>query len=289
MNICTPNPCLNEGNCSIISATLTKCTCKSGFSGSFCQFKNSCFSNPCQNNGFCSNFNNQYICSCANNFSGFNCEINTLLVCSSASCFNGGTCSINPSTSLTTCQCAPSYTGSRCEQLFNPCFDANNSPICLNSASCTINYLTSPYYQCSCRYGYSGVNCGIVATTTKFTVTTRFYDKCDDQNSFICQYYKSAKLCSNSYFINGQTVNNYCPKSCQLCGSVATTTTACVDTNGNCPVWNLLGYCNRLPDPYICKKSCGICWFLSSFIFIFRLTIKMLFFSLGIQHKLNSK
>ena len=175
-------------------------------------------------------------------------------------CLNGGTCSINPLNNLTICQCLPSYTGSNCERIFNPCFDSNNNPICLNNAECTINYSNPPYYSCSCRYGYNGNQCQNRVTNPKFTVTTISILNCIDQNPTQCQYCKVNNLCSDSYSINGQSILLYCPKSCKLCGTNGTTTTpACIDSNGNCPVWSILNLCGSLPNPYVCRKSCGLC------------------------------
>ncbi len=111
-----------------------------------------------------------------------------------------------------------------------------------------------------CKYGYSGANCQTIVTNTKFTVTTQLIVNCVDQDTVICLKYKSLNLCSDSYTINGQTINMYCPKTCGLCGTNTTNTTpACVDADGNCPVYSVIGYCGRLPDPYVCRKSCQLC------------------------------
>ncbi len=258
--LCFPNPCLNQGSCVVSNLNTASCKCSSNYTGNICQYNNPCVSNPCLNFGICKSINNQFTCQCNNNFTGSFCQINLNLQCTSTSCLNGGTCSINPMTNLTMCQCLPSYTGSNCGQLFNPCFDSNNNPICLNSGACTVNYLIPPYYSCSCKYGFNGNQCQNVVTNPKFTVTTISILNCVDQNPTTCQYYKSRNLCSNSYSINGQSVNTYCPKSCQLCGTnVTTTTPACIDSNGNCRVWSLMNLCARLPNPYVCRKSCSLC------------------------------
>ncbi len=149
--------------------------------------------------------------------------------------------------------------GSRCETFFNPCFDSNNQQVCQNGATCITNYAQSPFYQCTCKFGYTGQNCSTVVSTTRFTVTTQTITNCTDQNSLTCQFYRNQNLCSNSFLINGVTVNSYCPRSCGLCGSSTRTSPPCLDSNSNCVVWSLVGFCPRLPDPNICRKSCGLC------------------------------
>jgi hypothetical protein len=254
---------LNQGKCVSINLYIAKCLCSSNYTGNICQFNNLCRSNPCLNNGNCISFNNnEYTCQCNSNFTGLLCQINLNLQCTSTFCLNGGTCLTNSMTNLTMCQCAPSYTGSNCQQLFNPCFNTNNNPICLNSGLCTINYLNPPFYTCSCKNGYSGNQCQNKVTNPKFTVTTISILNCIDQNPTTCKYLKLNNLCSDSYSINGQSVKRYCPKSCQLCGTnstITTSTSSCIDSNSNCPIWSQLNLCSRLPNPYVCKKSCGIC------------------------------
>ncbi|CAF1030862.1 unnamed protein product, partial [Brachionus calyciflorus] len=52
------------------------CSCMTGFSGDICQTKNPCLPNPCQNNGICTIVGDTtYVCRCTSNFDGDNCSL----------------------------------------------------------------------------------------------------------------------------------------------------------------------------------------------------------------------
>eukprot|EP00494_Astrolonche_serrata_P024895 UN25155 len=68
---CDPNPCLNNGRCSINAAKDgTECTCGVGFEGETCEIEDLCNPNPCQNEGRC----DEGTCTCASQYYGENCE-----------------------------------------------------------------------------------------------------------------------------------------------------------------------------------------------------------------------
>jgi hypothetical protein len=51
------------------------CECQNGYWGDFCEFKNPCQPNPCNNNGECSIIgSNNYFCDCSPSCQGNNCE-----------------------------------------------------------------------------------------------------------------------------------------------------------------------------------------------------------------------
>jgi hypothetical protein len=80
----------------------------------------------------------------------------------------------------------------------------------------------------------------------------------------ICDYYAANNFCSNYYFLNGTPIPQYCPKSCHKCdlesGALAAESSRpCYDTQFTCQFWGTSGNCKRLPDPTICRKSCGLC------------------------------
>ncbi len=68
---CVPNPCLNNGNCSVINQ-ITTCTCKSGWTGKYCSNDiDECFTpNICYPNSYCINTPGSYSCTCLAGYTG---------------------------------------------------------------------------------------------------------------------------------------------------------------------------------------------------------------------------
>ncbi|XP_072390117.1 basement membrane-specific heparan sulfate proteoglycan core protein isoform X26 [Diabrotica undecimpunctata] len=72
---CSNKPCQNGGQCYPLSPTEYQCACASGFTGRNCETsENKCDPNPCENQGTCSLKNSQYVCDCALGFTGRNCD-----------------------------------------------------------------------------------------------------------------------------------------------------------------------------------------------------------------------
>ena len=143
---CDPNPCLNGGSCTNHSSSGFLCRCRTGYTGSQCQFK-TCFPNPCLNGGSCTNTSTGYRCNCMSGYVGSQCQIDR---CSINPCLNGGTC-IGYSSGYI-CNCPTGYEGNLCQFWacsVNPCL---NGGLCANSSS---------GYICRCKLGYSGSQCQI--------------------------------------------------------------------------------------------------------------------------------
>lgn len=276
--MCVPNPCQNQGICVILSSNSAVCQCSNFFTGFLCEYRNPCNDSPCSNGATCvvtgiSANTPIYRCVCPNGFTGLKCDININNQCTMNFCLNGGTCSINPITGLTRCACQPLYTGNRCEQIFNPCWNADNSPVCQNNAPCTINLGAPPFYQCLCGSGFFGTNCQFrISTTTSLPATTPFRPgngTCIDTDEAFCRNYADF-YCQDSFSVAIGTQRIpfviYCPKSCNRCDSAS----VCVDTQVACQNWPAFNLCSRLADifPHPCPKSCGICW--HNFIFILK-------------------
>ena len=87
---CNPEPCSNNGTCSIIGSTFD-CACPAGYSGSNCLIT-PCSSDPCLNDGSCEITGSEFDCLCPAGFSGDNCEITP---CTGDPCLNGGICQIS--------------------------------------------------------------------------------------------------------------------------------------------------------------------------------------------------
>lgn len=151
--------------------------------------------------------------------------------------------------------------GQRCETRFNPCFSAAGEPVCKNNGFCQVNLGVPPFYQCQCRFGFSGPNCETVATTTKFTTLSPTLGACIDRNPNVCPYYAANNYCSNLYYINQMPIPTYCAKSCNTCSANtnAPVTRPCTDSQFVCVYWASSGNCGRLPNPNLCRKSCGLC------------------------------
>lgn len=66
---CTKNLCKNGAKC-----LNTTCECKLGFSGRYCENRDSCSLQPCKNGGTCFSLKNSYRCSCSKGFFGKDCE-----------------------------------------------------------------------------------------------------------------------------------------------------------------------------------------------------------------------
>lgn len=182
-------------------------------------------------------------------FTGQTCQVDLNTVCTPQTCFNGGTCNINPQTGKNYCTCSIFYTGilfiafvwsvdllskiflfsgTRCETRFNPCI-SNGQNVCQNSGTCYLNYGASPFYQCRCRFGYTGTNCEVSITTTTVSSTAFL---CVDRDTSSCPIYARFNYCSNLYYIYGVPVPTYCPVSCKRCSTGPGTTTAkpCIDS-----------------------------------------------------------
>ena len=74
---------------------------------------NECNSNPCDHSGTCLDYINEYICSCAQGFTGVSCETD-IEECDSSPCENGATCN-EAEVNLFTCNCAAEYMRNTCE------------------------------------------------------------------------------------------------------------------------------------------------------------------------------
>uniref|UniRef100_A0A915Q329 Uncharacterized protein n=1 Tax=Setaria digitata TaxID=48799 RepID=A0A915Q329_9BILA len=116
VDYCQPlNPCLNEGICQRDNNDYT-CHCKPGYHGDHCQY-NLCSPNPCQNNGNCTVLSTgTYKCSCPIYYEGTNCSVITD-ACAISNfedyCLNGGKCISNNFEPV--CHCTQQYEGRRCE------------------------------------------------------------------------------------------------------------------------------------------------------------------------------
>ena len=76
-DICTPNPCKNNGKCKNEGNDTFICNgCDPGWTGQNCtESINDCLNKPCLNGGECIDALNDYTCTCPKAWDGKNCEI----------------------------------------------------------------------------------------------------------------------------------------------------------------------------------------------------------------------
>uniref|UniRef100_A0A0R3RGL5 EGF-like domain-containing protein n=1 Tax=Elaeophora elaphi TaxID=1147741 RepID=A0A0R3RGL5_9BILA len=116
VDYCEPvNPCLHGGICQRKDDGYI-CHCKPGYRGDYCQH-NLCSPNPCQNNGNCTTLSlTTYRCTCPQYYEGVNCTVVTN-ACAVSNfedyCLNDGKCISNNSEPF--CRCTYQYEGRRCE------------------------------------------------------------------------------------------------------------------------------------------------------------------------------
>lgn len=69
--------CFNGGTCTD-KINGYSCTCRSGFTGSHCQYEvNECDSQPCLNGGICQDALESFRCSCPKGYTGNRCQVHT--------------------------------------------------------------------------------------------------------------------------------------------------------------------------------------------------------------------
>ena len=130
--------------------------------------------------------------------------------------------------------------------------------VCLNGGTCIVNG-TQP--QCKCMSGFIGNTCQIAilststtTTTTTTTTTKTTTNALKDMDPLNCPLYAIYNYCMNNYYISGIPIPTYCAKSCSPYSA-----TQCTDSQYNCVFWGATGNCSLLPDPSLCRKSCGLC------------------------------
>lgn len=76
INVCSSNPCRNDGQCYPASPTDYTCSCVNGYTGKECEIApNQCDQlTPCQNGGTCHGNTTKYHCDCPLGYTGINCE-----------------------------------------------------------------------------------------------------------------------------------------------------------------------------------------------------------------------
>ncbi|KAK3091097.1 hypothetical protein FSP39_017083 [Pinctada imbricata] len=187
-DLCSPDPCKNDGTCVPFGSVRYQCMCKPGYTGETCQTDlDECTMNPdgCFYNSTCKNMENEYTCTCQYGFSGDHCQ-KTIDLCDTDGCPNGicysdyntfktvcvceapyeldnaGKCTlmdpcegvncVNGSCSNGMCNCIAGFTGSQCQHNIDECA----SMPCGMNGQC-MDMVNS--YDCQCNSGFTGTNC----------------------------------------------------------------------------------------------------------------------------------
>ncbi|XP_073994592.1 protein serrate [Rhodnius prolixus] len=151
LNYCgTHEPCQNGGTCENTAPDQYLCSCAEGFSGLNCQVvDNPCVTQPCSNGGRCLQTNGHFHCVCLPGWTGPTCSQN-VDECSSAPCQNSATC-IDLVNGFR-CECPPGWEGAVCQYDVDECL----WDVCINADSCQN---LAGDYRCKCHNGWSGKNC----------------------------------------------------------------------------------------------------------------------------------
>ncbi|XP_036403134.1 protein eyes shut homolog [Megalops cyprinoides] len=179
---CVNNMCENNSTCEDLHLSY-QCLCQPGWEGEFCQYEtDECASWPCKNNGSCLDLHNNYTCTCSPGWSGRDCaeDVNE---CDSGPCMNGARCVESATPGEFSCICAPFFTGTLCQQPFDPC-NAHHDP-CLNNSTCETD--ANGMVTCRCSPGFEGTHCEI-DTNECISSPCQHQGYCLDRvNSYSCE------------------------------------------------------------------------------------------------------
>eukprot|EP01012_Entosiphon_sulcatum_P047742 TRINITY_DN651_c0_g1_i2.p1 TRINITY_DN651_c0_g1~~TRINITY_DN651_c0_g1_i2.p1 ORF type:complete len:1343 (+),score=160.31 TRINITY_DN651_c0_g1_i2:89-4117(+) len=253
---CSPNPCLNNGNCTATTDGFT-CQCPSGYLGKMCETApDPCTPQPCYNGGSCTPRNTQYYrCNCTSGWSGADCRVGTA-GCTANYCQNGGACRTTAGGALY-CDCPTGFTGTTCETNINDCAD---SPCARGTCTDLVNA-----FKCQCPANWTGQLCDVAI------------DQCAKypcKNGGTCTGYVDSYSCSCPPEWEGTTcevvVTTDCNNSPCLNGGTCT-----VGTNGGYTCTCLSGHvgknCEMPVDPCTQLQPClhnGTCTAPASGIFV---------------------
>lgn len=159
LNYCgTHEPCQHGGTCENTAPDQYLCSCAEGFSGSECErVDNPCATRPCAA-GVCrvSERPPGFECECREGWAGPLCD-RDVDECAARPCANGATCRDRENAFL--CDCAPGWRGLTCIEDVDECAaeGVNGSlGVCVNAVSCEN---IAGGYRCGCVAGWEGERC----------------------------------------------------------------------------------------------------------------------------------
>uniref|UniRef100_A0A8C9UBQ6 Notch receptor 3 n=1 Tax=Scleropages formosus TaxID=113540 RepID=A0A8C9UBQ6_SCLFO len=158
LNACSS--CFNGGTC-IDKVNGYSCTCRSGFTGSNCQYEvNECDTRPCLNGGVCQDGLEAFHCTCPKGYTGNRCQVVVDWCRLSNPCKNGGRC--RKQDASFTCDCTGGWSGRYCDIPGVSCEVAavqrglRIDQLCHHGGHC-VN--TGNTHYCKCPTDYTGSYC----------------------------------------------------------------------------------------------------------------------------------
>ncbi|KAJ8309936.1 hypothetical protein KUTeg_011801 [Tegillarca granosa] len=269
LDLCSPNPCENNGKCQSFGEIRRVCECLPGYSGENCSINIGFSGDRCQivpdictldprcTNGLCYNNYDNYtaVCVCEKPYqlgSNGKCVLSDPcmgVTCINGSCMNGK------------CECQTGYEGSKCQHDIDDC---KKGP-CKNGAKCIDGYNSS---QCICLQGYEGLFCekdvdDCVDKCDNMT-TVRCEDKVDDYEC-ICMKGYTGKNCTEEIIECSSYPCRHGSECVDLLGDYKCN---CTEgwTGKDCEIpvnycqnnpCRYGGYCYNLIDGYFCKCMPG--------------------------------
>lgn len=241
VNLCSPDPCRNDGNCTFDDIYDYACACATGFTGKNCTVDvDDCMGGPCSRNGNCSDDGsvpNSFNCTCNLGYTGDVCA-EDVDDCASGPCFNG-TCfddALLPNTF--SCNCTSGYTGDVCNSEIDEC----TTEACVGDrfSSC-VDLLDG--FTCICEAGYTGDDCDIdIDDCLSNPCAPSSYACMDLLNDYQCLNKCDSSPCENGGVCMVNTTDNsksVCNCSQSWSGTNCTVAVAvddCANPNSNCSI-----------------------------------------------------
>ncbi|XP_072039341.1 uncharacterized protein [Amphiura filiformis] len=260
---CDPNPCNNNGACSINGQGVAECDCVDDWTGSLCQTAGGCNPNPCQNGGTCAhdvNTGARDSCTCTGQWQGDICE--TAGGCVGTPCLNGGECMFDADGNFAGCTCTAQWSGGDCSTPLG-CADID----CQNGGTCIADS-DGNFDSCDCTADFVGEFCatGIGCDpdpcdqgSCEFDVADGSFMRCDCLEGWTGTYCTIAPGCNTDPCVMGSCVTNADGTLFGRCDCQSGFSGQFCDIDDDCDSCNQ-GVCIVDTDGAIVSCSCNTGW-----------------------------
>ncbi|XP_014678750.1 PREDICTED: fibropellin-3-like, partial [Priapulus caudatus] len=212
---CLTYPCVN-GDCHLVpgSETEATCICFEGWTGDDCSANDPCDPDPCEN-GQCLAKGGAYTCQCDANYVGVNCNVENPCLPINSPCAHGN-CDLDDEFLNVTCICDEGYTGEACD-IKEACSDVHN--LCGDFGICRQNDSFPDVFTCDCFDGYVGALCNVSDPCNGIDCN---YGVCevaeDDPSEYLC-------VCETGY------TGEHCEIELELTTPITEVTSSITDTS----------------------------------------------------------